>query len=224
MCDAVIVMDVEDEDARIPTLISLRQPAVLIGLPGTTEGLSCVDLDFEAVGRLALSHLTGLGHRRVALIGPPPSVLARHTSYADRMLRGYRTQAQADGVEVLVEPCEATSVGARRATLAVLERMPDVTAVVVHNESALPGVIATLRMGGRRIPADMSLVAVCPADVALTQSVPLTAIEIPAQPIGAAAVDMVMERLAGAVEMRTHLFPPEVTERESVGPPRPSAT
>lgn len=223
MCDAVVVMDVEDEDARIPTLISLRHPAVLIGLPRTTEGLSCVDLDFEAVGRLALSHLTGLGHRRVALIGPPPSVLARHTSYADRMLRGYRTQAEADGVEVLVEPCEATSVGARRATLAVLERMPDVTAVVVHNESALPGVIATLRMDGRRIPADLSLLAVCPADVALTQSVPLTAIEIPAQPIGAAAVDMVMERLAGAVEARTHLFPPEVTERESVSAPRPSA-
>jgi DNA-binding LacI/PurR family transcriptional regulator len=219
MVDAVIVMDVEDEDVRIPTLRSLRQPAVLIGLPRTTEGLSCVDLDFEAVGRLALSHLTGLGHRRVALIGPPPSVLARHTSYADRMLRGYHTQALADGVEALVEPCEPTIAGARRAALAILDRMPDLTAVVVHNESALPGVIATLRTAGRRIPDDVSLLAICPADVALSQSVPLTSIDIPAQLIGAAAVDMVMERLASTADVRTHLVEPRVTERESVGPP-----
>ena len=219
MVDAVIVMDVEAQDARIPTLVGLRQPAVMIGLPGHTQGLSCVDLDFEEVGRLALSHLTALGHRRVALIGPPPSVLDRHTSYADRMLHGYRAQAQEEGIEILVEPCESTSTGARRATAAVLERMPDVTGVVVHNESALPTVMNTLRSAGRRVPEDVSLLAVCPAEVALTQSVALTSIDIPAQQIGAAAVDMVMERLAGSGPVQTRLFAPRVTERDSTTRP-----
>jgi len=221
MVDALVVMDVEEDDARIPTLLAMRQPAVLIGLPAEPQGLSCVDLDFEGVGQLALAHLTQLGHRDVALIGPPPSVLARHTSYADRMLRGYHRQAAADAVPVVVEPCESTTAGARNATEAVLDRLPDLTAVVVHNESALPGVIATLRAAGRRIPDDVSVLAVCPADVALSQSIALTSIDIPAQEIGAAAVDMVMERLAGAVdaEPATVLVRPRVTERDSTAPP-----
>lgn len=195
MVDAVIVMDVEADDERLPALRGLKQPAVLIGLPGDERGLTCVDLDFEEVGRLALRHLTDLGHRRVALIGPPPSVLERHTSYAERMLRGYRAQAEAADLEVLVQPCEGTAVGARAATLAVLEAMPDLTGVVVHNESALPTVLSTLRREGRRVPDDVSLVAVCPAEVALSQSIALTAIDIPAQEIGGAAVDLVMDLL-----------------------------
>ena len=50
MVDAVIMMDVEAEDPRLPILRRQRQPAVLIGLPRDASGLSCVDLDFEAVG------------------------------------------------------------------------------------------------------------------------------------------------------------------------------
>ncbi len=219
MVDAVIAMDVEDDDARIPSLLAMRQPAVLIGVPGRAAGLSCVDLDFEEAGRLALEHLTALGHRRVALIGPPRSVLARHTSYADRMLRGYRAQATADGIEALVETCEGTAVGAREATDAVLARMPDVTAVVVHNESALPAVIAALRGTGRRIPQDVSLLAVCPTDVALSQSIAVTSIDVPGRQIGAAAVDMVLTRLGGGDEAIIRLVAPTVTERESTAPP-----
>src|SRR5665811_2627648 len=63
MVDALIMMDIEADDPRVPVLAGLRQPAVLIGLPSNAEGLSCVDLDFEAAGRTAVRHLAQLGHR-----------------------------------------------------------------------------------------------------------------------------------------------------------------
>ena len=88
MVDAVIMMDVEAEDPRLPILRRQRQPAVLIGLPRDAAGLSCVDLDFEAAGRQAVDHLAGLGHRQVALIGSPRVVLDRHTTYAAAHGRG----------------------------------------------------------------------------------------------------------------------------------------
>src|SRR5659263_402463 len=53
MVDALIMMDIEADDPRVPVLAGLRQPAVLIGLPNNAEGLSCVDLDFESAGRTA---------------------------------------------------------------------------------------------------------------------------------------------------------------------------
>src|SRR3954469_11295187 len=63
MVDALIVMDVESDDARVPALLGLRQPSVLIGLPTEPTGLSCVDLDFEATARACVDHLAGHGHR-----------------------------------------------------------------------------------------------------------------------------------------------------------------
>ena len=54
MVDGIVVMDVEAHDERLPSLSRLRQPAVLIGLPAEPGTLSCVDLDFESAGRIAL--------------------------------------------------------------------------------------------------------------------------------------------------------------------------
>ena len=140
MVDALIMMDIEADDPRVPVLVGLRQPAVLIGLPRDSAGLSCVDLDFDAAGRVAVRHLASLGHRRIALIGSPRAVLERHTSYADRMLRGFTAETRELGLVAVAVSCESSHTGAIAAVDEVLESMPDVTALVVHNEVALPAV------------------------------------------------------------------------------------
>ena len=218
MVDAIIMMDVEADDPRVPVLVGLRQPAVLIGLPTDPAGLSCVDLDFDAAGRTAVRHLGALGHRRVALIGSPRAVLDRHTSYADRMLHGFTAEVAALGLDGTAEPCESSLVGAVDAVDRVLERMPDMTGLVVHNEVALPWVLSTLRDRGRRVPEDVSVVAVCPPDVALAQRLPLTAVDIPAHAIGRVAVEMAMARVEDEQPAETRLLTPTLTARESTTP------
>jgi len=220
MVDALIMMDIEADDPRVPVLAGLRQPAVLIGLPSNAEGLSCVDLDFEAAGRTAVRHLAQLGHRQVALIGSSRAVLERHTSYADRMLRGFTAQTAELGIDGVYEPCESSHTGAVAAVDRVLARMPGVTGLVVHNEVALPAVIATLRERGRVVPDDISLVAVCPLDVAVGQPLPLTSVDIPAHAIGRIAVEMAMARVAGEQPAETRLLAPVLTERLSTAPLR----
>jgi DNA-binding LacI/PurR family transcriptional regulator len=61
----------------------------------------------------------------------------------------------------------------------------------------------------------VSVVAVCPTDVALAQAMPLTSIDIPAEVIGGVAVEMVMARLAGEQPAETRLLAPVLTTRES---------
>ncbi|HEX5331599.1 MAG TPA: LacI family DNA-binding transcriptional regulator [Cellulomonas sp.] len=218
MVDALIMMDIEADDPRVPVLVGLRQPAVLIGLPRDSAGLSCVDLDFDAAGRVAVRHLARLGHRRIALIGSPRAVLERHTSYADRMLRGFTAESRELGLVAVAVSCESSHTGAIAAVDQVLESMPDVTALVVHNEVALPAVIATLRERGRRVPDDMSLVAVCPEDVAVGQPLPLTSVDIPAHAIGRVAVEMAMARVEAEQPAETRLLLPVLTERQSTAP------
>jgi DNA-binding LacI/PurR family transcriptional regulator len=98
--------------------------------------------------------------------------------------------------------------------------MPGVTGLVVHNEVALPAIIATLRERGLSVPGDISLVAVCPLDVAIGQPLPLTAVDIPAQAIGGVAVEMAMARVAGELPAQTRLLAPVLTQRLSTAPPR----
>lgn len=94
LADAMILMDVELDDERLPLLRGTDQPSVLIGLPADTSGLTCVDLDFKATGALCVEHLAMLGHRDIAVIGEAPAVYERHTGFAERTLDGLRSRAR----------------------------------------------------------------------------------------------------------------------------------
>ncbi len=218
MVDAVITMDVEENDPRIPILRDAKQPAVLIGLPRDTAGLSCVDLDFASVGSSAVRHLAELGHTKIGLLGSGAAAWERHTSFLERLLQGARTEANYQSVELTAIPCEASEVGAAEAVDSILAQQPDLTSLIVHNESALPHAIARLRELGKSVPSDLSVLAVCPPDVAANQPLPLTSIDIPGEAIGRAAVDMAMNRLDNDLPAETRLLAPVLTQRKSTGP------
>ena len=219
MVDALVVMDVADEDPRIPALATLRQPVVLIGFPHHSAGLSCVDLDFRAAARLAVDHLAEHGHRQIGLIGAPAAVYERGTSYATRLLDGGRRAAQERQVELAWRPCEPTYDGLVRCLDQLESELTELTAVVVNNEAVLGALFSVLQARGQRVPDHLSIVAVCPPDVALGQPVPLTSIDIPAHALGAIAVELVMNQLAGQRDPETRLLAPKLTERGSCGTP-----
>lgn len=220
MVDALILMDVEAGDPRVERAAALGQPTILIGLPDDPRGLHCVDFDFAAAARLAVRHLADLGHTSIGLVGPPPSVLERHTTFAERLLAGFREQAERSGVTAPIQLTPPTHAGALAAVEALRSDPNPPTALVVHNEAALPSVVDTLQMHGVQIPQDVSLIAICPADVAQSQSRPITFIDIPAEMIGATAVEMAMARLAdGGGAAETRLVGPVLSDHGSTAPP-----
>ncbi|WP_129338460.1 LacI family DNA-binding transcriptional regulator [Cellulomonas endophytica] len=220
--DAVIVMDVEADDVRVPALRTLPVPSVLIGVPDDSSGLACVDLDFTAAGRTAVRALAGHGHRRVALVGASADRLAHRANYALRMRDGFVQQVAAEGVEGVVVPAEPTFTGGVDAVTAVLEQQPGTTGLVVHNEAALGGVLAGLDRRRLRVPADVSVVAVTPADIAAGLPLPLSTIEVPGERIGRIAVQMVMQRLAGESGAETRLVGVDLSGEASIAAPPPA--
>ncbi|MFB8784253.1 LacI family DNA-binding transcriptional regulator [Streptomyces albogriseolus] len=218
LADGMILMDVELDDERLPLLRESAQPAVLIGLPADTTGLTCVDLDFRATGALCVEHLAGLGHRDLAVIGEAPAVYERHTGFAERTLDGLRSAARETGLRLLHRPCEggydATAVTVAR----ILDERPDTTGFVVQNEAAVEPLLALLRQQGRAVPEDVSVVAVCPEQVAVQASVRLTSVSLPAQEMGRHAVEQLVAKLDGRGGDEVVLLPPELTVRASSGP------
>jgi DNA-binding LacI/PurR family transcriptional regulator len=223
LVDAVIVMDVEIADRRIPLLTMLEIPAVMIGHPGRSQGISTIDLDMAAAAELAVEHLAGLGHRSIAMLGSAAAVYERKSSYAFRFREGFeraRSESRIDGHWYPVEPSYQST---REVLQTHFAQHPETTGLVVHNESILGEVLAVLAIEGLRVPEDVSVVALCPSDLAVTQRVALTSIAVPTDDIGAAAVDMVLGLVDGTARAESRLITPVLTIRSSTANPRPGA-
>ncbi|MEV4944909.1 LacI family DNA-binding transcriptional regulator [Streptomyces sp. NPDC053755] len=218
LAEATILTDIQLDDERLPLLRAAGQPAVLLGLPADTAGLSCVDLDFEAAGALCVDHLAELGHRDIAVIGESPGVYARHTGFAERTLRGLRVRATARGVGLLHRPCEGGHDALSGTLARIFDERPGTTGFVVQNESAVEPLLALLRRTGRAVPEDVSVVAVCPDQLAAQASVRLTSVAIPAQELGRRAVERLVARLDGTGDHGVELLTPVLTVRDSSGP------
>ncbi|GAA2397548.1 LacI family DNA-binding transcriptional regulator [Streptomyces glaucosporus] len=218
LADAMILMDVELDDARLPLLREAGRPAVLIGVPADATGLTCVDLDFTATGALCVEHLAELGHRDIAVIGEAAAVYERHTGFAERTRDGLRARAAELGVGLLHRSCEGDYAAMAGTLSRILDERPGTTGFIVQNEAAIEPLLSLLRQLGKAVPEDVSVVAICPDQVAVQASVRLTSVAIPASEMGRRAVELVMDKARGEKKDLLDLLPPRLTVRASSGP------
>ena len=215
MVDGLVVMDVAMHDERIPALLEIGRPAVLIGVPEHPSGLTCVDLDFYAAGAACVEHLADLGHRSVAMIGLAPEVYRRGSGFAERSLAGFESRARLRGLRASHHELDAAHDDVAALLARVLDDRDPPTGLVVHNELALAALLEALRVTGRRVPEDVSLVAICPDAMAEQTRPRLSSVALPAEELGRRAVEMLMHKLGGHAAVGATLLPPVLTPRES---------
>lgn len=220
LVDGFVVMDVQLHDPRIPLLRTLNLPSVLIGFPAESAGLTCIDLDFVAAGQACVDHLAELGHRHMALVGSPPEVYERETGFAQRTADGFTRAVRRYGITATVHPCEAEPAAADAMAGQLLAELTGLTAVVVHNEPIIEPLVSAFERRGRRVPDDLSVVAICPDELAERAPIPLTSVSIPAEEVGERAVELLMSKLEGRRVPDATLIPPRLTPRSSTAPTR----
>ena len=147
----------------------------------------------EPTARL-VTHLAGLGHRRIGLVAGRPGL-----STTSERITGYRqglTTARLRYDDDLVVHGDSESAGAERATATLLSLSAPPTALVTANNAMTIGTLRALRARGLSVPDDLALC--CFDDFAWADlfSPRLTAIAQPSREIGAQAVRVLLERLA----------------------------
>ncbi|MCX4861237.1 LacI family transcriptional regulator [Streptomyces canus] len=147
----------------------------------------------EPTARL-VTHLAGLGHRRIGLVAGLPGL----STTAER-ITGYRQGLTTAGLpydDDLVVHGDSESAGAERATATLLSLATPPTALVTANNAMTIGTLRALRDRGLSVPDDLALC--CFDDFAWADlfSPRLTAIAQPSREIGAQAVRVLLERLA----------------------------
>ncbi|MCF6476164.1 LacI family transcriptional regulator [Nonomuraea sp. MG754425] len=205
-----------EEDEEVGRVLRTGPPAVsLHDIAG--GGVPRVSPESAGTAALPIRHLLALGHRRIAMV----TGLRRQHS-ARRRTAVYRQVLAEHGVPYdprLVEDGGWQVEGGYAATHRLLDRAGDLTAIYAQNDFMAVGVLNALHERGRRVPDDCSVVGCDDHPVAARTIPPLTTVRMPFFDTGAAAVRLLLDRVAsGGAPPDDTVLPVSMVYRASTGP------
>lgn len=169
---------------RVPTVMLQEDPR---------PGIAVVALADTRAAQVATEHLLQLGHTRIGCIST-----IRGTRPARDRLRGWRGSLRDAGLrprhgDWLWGPWTDPASGGR-AMERLLDRSPDLTAVVVCNVVEGIGALSTAADRGYRVPEDLSIVTIHDIPMAEFVRPALTTVRLPLSELGRTAVGLLFER------------------------------
>ncbi|MGC5224940.1 LacI family DNA-binding transcriptional regulator [Micromonospora sp. DT81.3] len=212
--DGVIYARMSHEVVAVPDRL-LNVPTVLVHATDPDRGYSSVVPDERQIGRIALKHLTALGHREIAMASTVDDTPAR----AGRELEWRRAF---DAPEAQLVRVASTAVGGREAAAALFSGTEMPTAVFCFNDQIAMGVYQGAAARGLRVPDDVSIVGVDDLEIIAAGLDPgLTTVALPHFQMGAWAMSALAAEMDDEKTVRTHAeFPCALVIRDSTAPPR----
>ncbi|MFJ8647134.1 LacI family DNA-binding transcriptional regulator [Streptomyces sp. NPDC093546] len=209
--------------ARFAKLADAGTRVVLCGRPPVENGdaaiAAALTFDNRGGGRRLTEHLLALGHRRIGYVaGPAERTTTRHRleGHREAMAAAGLAGPELDGLTVHGSYDRRSGYDA---TLELLRRDPDLTAVVAANDTVALGACAALRDRGLRIPDDVSVAGFDDLPFSVDAVPALTTVRLPLSEAGARA-----GRLAVGAEATPPggiaTIPAELMVRASTGRPR----
>lgn len=214
--DGVVAMS-PDIDAESLLDAPATLPIVLLCSMPRGTGADSLTIDNCTGSKAMVSHLIGLGHKRIAIIKGAP----RNYDAAERM-RGYRLALQQAGITP--DPslvCEGgfTESGGYVAALALLKVTPRPTAIFAANDSMAIGALSALRESGVRVPEDIAVAGFDDIPLARYMDPPLSTVRVPTYDLGARAVEILLHGLRNKNDhtRQIELVSTELVVRRSCG-------
>lgn len=182
----LLVPPLSDDAGLLARLADMKLPCARIAGSIVGDGFN-VHTPEQAAGRAMADHLLALGHRRVAVITPPPSHHA-----ALRRVEGF--QAALDEAALPAGACRfapgrfdfASGVEAAEALLKGDDRP---TAIFATNDEMALGVLTLAHRLGLRVPEDLSVTGFDDTSASMTSWPPLTTMRQPLEDMGRTVID-----------------------------------
>ncbi|NQX13073.1 LacI family DNA-binding transcriptional regulator [Microbacteriaceae bacterium VKM Ac-2855] len=194
-------------------VVSGAVPTVVVTRPA--DGIDSVHTDDREGGRLAASHLFGLGHRSLCYLNAPG------VAGADARLLGVHDAASDAGVGVQIIDAGNDEEAGVRASSILLERAELPTAIFAFNDRCAIGVLDTFIRAGVRIPEDVSLIGYDDSRMAGISVVALTTIAQDAAGLARRAVELAIDRVADeSLPVREAVLAPTLVVRSTTATPR----
>jgi DNA-binding LacI/PurR family transcriptional regulator len=199
-------------------------PVVTISGHMEKEGVTNITLDHRSAARLAIRHLYDLGHRKIAFMKGPSSIIDSEFRW-DAMMQ----VASELGVEPTPERTVQVNIGGwtprigYEPTQRLLAATRDFTALICFNDTSAIGAIRVLHEAGMRVPNDVSVVGFDDIVSAEFHVPSLTTIRQPLKHMGKLAASILLDRIANPVAEYAPNIPvkPALIVRESTAQVNP---
>lgn len=199
---------------------------IAAGLPLVQLSRELPGLDLDFVGSddrhgtlLAMEHLIGLGHRRIAFLGESKLISTSSNRYG-----GYREALARNGLPLdpgIVYSASGTRENGLRGIQAVLDAHDPPTAAVCFNDLTAFGAMLGLRHRGREAGADFSIVGCDDVQEAAQWYPALTTIKNFQEEMGRKSAEFLIARIADPdAPTRRLLLTPELVVRGTTAPPK----
>ncbi|NLP83108.1 LacI family transcriptional regulator [Microbacterium sp. CFH 90308] len=222
LADGIIVLDVAPDDERVELARRIDLPTAFVGVPDDSEGLMCVDLDFERAAGDAVDKLVTAGHQVIGLVGHAPSAY-QLSNFPPRVRDGYSAAAQAAGVRAEFRMLEGegdVQTLARRAAGELLDA--GATGILLHcHDTAHAAVLSEVHDRGLEVPQDVSIISVGSTFDTGAFATPLSAYPLVPKLSCDLAVELLVQSLSGEPpEPGVRLIAPTYLDNGSVATPR----
>lgn len=208
-CDAIVLCAPRMPEEELRRLVGELTPLVLINRAAPDPAVPSLSIDYRAGVRQLVSHLYGLGHRRLVYVAGPP------TSASDAERRRGLLAFAAEHPEVTIEqiPGGAGVEEGRRASAAV--RSTGATAALAFNDLVAIGLLGGLGELGVRVPQDVSVTGFDDIPFARHTTPPLTSASVPHAELGVQAWVRLRSLIAGEAPDHDVVFQPRLEPRAS---------
>lgn len=199
--DGVILVPSARRSAAVERLVGAGMNVVELGRRSENEGVSSVVAAERAGVVAATTHLLGLGHRRIALIGGPDA----HSTGRER-LAGYRDALAAADVSydaALVRQGLLQHQFGYEASLAVLTQPDPPTAVVAASNQLVYGLLRAATGLAIAVPGALSIVAFGHAHWFALANPPVTSVVVPIAEMAVAAAALLRRHMEQAPQRDT---------------------
>lgn len=220
--DGILFSSAHRGDPNIVALAEEEFPIVLVNRrtyhPAVKEKVDYVGVDNILGGFLAVEHLIRLGHRSIGMVGgsAESSVGLERLKGGEKALRAYGLEQRGD---YLLEGNFLKKSGYEKGKEFL--KMPEFpTAVFAANDYMALGVYQAVVEEGLRIPEDVALVGFNDIEFSSMKGIELTTIGQKKFEMGAAAVEMLVERIEqgdNRASAREILLMPELIVRRTCG-------
>lgn len=172
--DGFILVASNLKPSQITTLVTMKAPFIVWGIPASPFTYCSVTGDNRAGGMLATEHLIRTGRQRIAFLGGPYDNLT-----VQHRFKGYAQALQAAGRHV--DPSlslygDYTYASGAAVMQRLLEQAPDLDAVFVNSDLMAIAAINVIQTAGRSVPQDIAVVGYDDLSIASYTALPLTTI------------------------------------------------
>lgn len=189
--DGLLIQSARLGNPHLDRFTSGRVPCVFIDRAHRGSNRNVTMRDGDA-GRMVAEHFLTLGHGSLGHLTGPAEL-----DTVARRRDGFVAAARTAGCNPIVIPGGLSEEGGHEAMRALLAHPAAPTAVYIANVNQAVGAMAAVRESARSVPDDLSLVCHDDDPVCAFLDTPMTAISMPLNELGVAAVDALVAQIDG---------------------------